>query len=89
MTKDMAQEDVNDIFTTLSQHEDEVKQLGAENKMVKDSLALMSERKKGSSFKSSSSYKSKSRKSRALLTEVTDSSTDNSSTEKKILQAEV
>ncbi|KAI3681518.1 hypothetical protein L6452_36317 [Arctium lappa] len=41
----------------------------------------MSERKKGSSFKSSSSYKSKSRKSRALLTEVTDSSTDKSSTE--------
>ncbi|KAI3718270.1 hypothetical protein L6452_19134 [Arctium lappa] len=81
MTKDMAQEDVNDIFTTLSQHEDEVKQLGAEKKMVKNSLALMSERNKGSSFKSSSSYKSKSRKSRALLTEVTDSSTDNSSTE--------
>ncbi|KAI3758780.1 hypothetical protein L6452_06352 [Arctium lappa] len=81
MTKDMAQEDVNDIFTTLSQHENEVKQLGAEKKMVKDSLALMSERKKGSSFKSSSSYKTKSRKSRALLTEVTDSSTDKSSTE--------
>ncbi|KAI3729623.1 hypothetical protein L6452_18284 [Arctium lappa] len=83
MTKDMAQEDVNDIFTTLSQHEDEVKQLGAEKKMVKDSLALMSERKKGSSSKSSSSYKSKSRKSKALLTEVTDSSTDESSTERE------
>ncbi|KAI3758543.1 hypothetical protein L6452_06110 [Arctium lappa] len=81
MTKDMALEDVNDIFTTLSQHEDEVKQLNEEKKIVKDSLALLSERKKGSSSKSSSSSKYKSRRSRAHLTELSDSSSDDCSSE--------
>ncbi|KAI3672509.1 hypothetical protein L6452_38598 [Arctium lappa] len=81
MTKEMELDDVNDIFTTLSQHEDEVKQLNEENKIVKDSLALFSERKKGSSSKSSSSSKYKSRRSRALLTELSDSSSDDSSSE--------
>ncbi|KAI3729878.1 hypothetical protein L6452_18550 [Arctium lappa] len=68
MSKNMAQEDVNDIFATLSQHEDEVNLLREEKKMVKDSLALLADKKKGSSSSSVSGSKSKLKKSKAYLT---------------------
>ncbi|KAI3771126.1 hypothetical protein L6452_02284 [Arctium lappa] len=84
MTKDMAQEDINDIFTTLAQHEDEVKLLNEEKKIVKDSLALLAERKKGSSSKTVSSSKYKSKKSKAFLTEPSQSSSEESSDETEV-----
>ncbi|KAI3669098.1 hypothetical protein L6452_40321 [Arctium lappa] len=87
MTKNMAQEDVNDMFSTLSQHEDEVKLLNEEKKIVKDSLALLAERKKDSSSKSVSTSKSKIKKSKAFLAELSQSSSESSSSDEAELHS--
>ncbi|KAI3702109.1 hypothetical protein L6452_27799 [Arctium lappa] len=65
-------------------HEDEVKLLNEEKKIVKDSLALLAERKKGSSSQSVSSSKSKLKKSKAFLTELTQSSSESSADEVEV-----
>ncbi|KAI3771354.1 hypothetical protein L6452_02517 [Arctium lappa] len=81
MSKNMDLEDVNDIFTTLCQHEDEVKVLSEEKKMVKESMSLLDEKK---SVRASTSFgsKSKSKLSKAYLTELPTSSFDSSVEEK-------
>ncbi|KAI3758426.1 hypothetical protein L6452_05987 [Arctium lappa] len=73
-----ALEDVNDIISTLSQHEDEVKLLNEEKKIVKYSLALLAKRKKGSISRSVFGSKSKLKKPKAYLTEITQSSYESS-----------
>lgn len=57
MSKNMDEEDVNDLFVTLNQHEDKVMKICAEKKMVVDSLTLLTE--KQNSLKISSSKHSK------------------------------
>ncbi|KAI3678364.1 hypothetical protein L6452_37652 [Arctium lappa] len=78
MSKNMAQENVTDIFSTLSQHEDEVRIINLESNKLKDYVALIAG--KGSV----SSARSKKKVSKALVTEVTDSDSDSSDEELEV-----
>ncbi|KAI3759306.1 hypothetical protein L6452_07022 [Arctium lappa] len=78
MSKNMARENVTDIFSTLAQHEDEVRSINNESNHLKDSVALIAD--KGSV----SSARSKKKVSKALVTEVTDSDSDSSDEELEV-----
>ncbi|KAI3758231.1 hypothetical protein L6452_05784 [Arctium lappa] len=78
MSKNMAQENVTDIFSTLAQHEDEVRSINNESTNLKDSVALIA----GKGYVSSA--RSKKKVSKALLTEVTDSDSASSDEELEI-----
>ncbi|KAI3685190.1 hypothetical protein L6452_34427 [Arctium lappa] len=73
MSKNMAQENVTDIFSTLSQHKDEVRSINNESNDLKDLVALIAGKGKCSSSGHVSSSKSKKKVSKAFVTELTDS----------------
>ncbi|KAJ9545160.1 hypothetical protein OSB04_024867 [Centaurea solstitialis] len=70
MNKNLAEEDLHDLYSILSQHEVKVKDIVTKQKSISDSLALLTEKKK--SVLSSASSKKKSH-SKALVTELSDS----------------
>ncbi|KAI3715346.1 hypothetical protein L6452_22325 [Arctium lappa] len=78
----MAQENVTDIFPTLSQHEDEVRTINNESNNLKDFVALIAG--KGKSSVPISSARLKKKVSKALVTEVTESDSASSDEELEI-----
>ncbi|KAJ9561525.1 hypothetical protein OSB04_006685 [Centaurea solstitialis] len=70
MNKNLAEEDLHDLYSILSQHEMKVKDIVTKQKSISDSLALLTEKKK--SVLPSASSKKKSH-SKALVTELSDS----------------
>ncbi|KAI3685663.1 hypothetical protein L6452_34918 [Arctium lappa] len=78
MSKNIAQENVTNIFCTLTRHGDEVRSINSDSNYLKDSVALIAG--KGSV----SSARSKQKVSKALVTEVTDSNSASSEEELKI-----
>ncbi|KAI3669401.1 hypothetical protein L6452_40636 [Arctium lappa] len=78
LSKNMAQENVTDIFSTLSQNEDEVRTINLESNKLKDSVALIADNAPVSSARS------KRKMSKALVTEVTDSDSVSSDEELEI-----
>ncbi|KAJ9553229.1 hypothetical protein OSB04_017274 [Centaurea solstitialis] len=73
MNKNLAEEDLHDLYSILSQHEVKVKDIVTKQKSISDSLALLTEKKK--SVLSSASSKKKSH-SKALVTELSDSDSE-------------
>ncbi|KAJ9541735.1 hypothetical protein OSB04_028241 [Centaurea solstitialis] len=73
MNKNLAEEDLHDLYSILSQHEVKVKDIVMKQKSISDSLALLTEKKK--SVLSSASSKKKSH-SKALVTELSDSDSE-------------
>ncbi|KAJ9553034.1 hypothetical protein OSB04_017079, partial [Centaurea solstitialis] len=73
MNKNLAEEDLHDLYSILSQHEMKVKDIVTKQKSITDSLALLTEKKK--SVLSSASSKKKSH-SKALVTELYDSDSE-------------
>ncbi|KAJ9538190.1 hypothetical protein OSB04_030923 [Centaurea solstitialis] len=73
MNKNLAEEDLHDLYSILSQHEVKVKDIVTKQKSISDSLALLTEKKK--SVLSSASTKKKSH-SKALVTELSDSDSE-------------
>ncbi|KAJ9561622.1 hypothetical protein OSB04_006782 [Centaurea solstitialis] len=72
MNKNLAEEDLPDLYSILSQHEVKVKYIVTKQKSISDSLALLTEKSK--SVLSSSSKKKNH--SKALVTELSDSDTE-------------
>ncbi|KAJ9557102.1 hypothetical protein OSB04_011716 [Centaurea solstitialis] len=73
MNKNLAEEDLHDLYSILSQHEVKVKDIVMKQKSISDSLALLTEKKK--SVLPSASSKKKSH-SKALVTELSDSDSE-------------
>ncbi|KAJ9557015.1 hypothetical protein OSB04_011629 [Centaurea solstitialis] len=73
MNKNLAEEDLHDLYSILSQHEMKVKDIVTKQKSISDSLALLTEKKK--SVLPSASSKKKSH-SKALVTELSDSDSE-------------
>ncbi|KAJ9567060.1 hypothetical protein OSB04_003026 [Centaurea solstitialis] len=73
MNKNLAEEDLHDLYSILSQHEVKVKDIVTKQKSISDSMALLTEKKK--SVLSSASSKKKSH-SKALVTELSDSDSE-------------
>ncbi|KAJ9547239.1 hypothetical protein OSB04_019782 [Centaurea solstitialis] len=73
MNKNLAEEDLHDLYFILSQHEVKVKDIVMKQKSISDSLALLTEKKK--SVLPSASSKKKSH-SKALVTELSDSDSE-------------
>ncbi|KAJ9544347.1 hypothetical protein OSB04_024054 [Centaurea solstitialis] len=73
MNKNLAEEDIHDLYSILSRHEVKVKDIVTKQKTIADSLALLTEKKK--SVLSSASSKKKSH-SKALVTELSDSDSE-------------
>ncbi|KAJ9547455.1 hypothetical protein OSB04_019998 [Centaurea solstitialis] len=73
MNKNLAEEDLHDLYSILSQHEVKVKDIVMKQKSISDSLALLTEKKK--SMLPSASSKKKSH-SKALVTELSDSDSE-------------
>ncbi|KAJ9536474.1 hypothetical protein OSB04_un000355 [Centaurea solstitialis] len=73
MNKNLAEEDLHDLYSILSQHEVNVKDIVMKQKSISDSLALLTEKKK--SVLPSASSKKKSH-SKALVTELSDSDSE-------------
>ncbi|KAJ9552916.1 hypothetical protein OSB04_016961 [Centaurea solstitialis] len=73
MNKNLAEEDVHDLYSILSQHEVKVKDIVTKQKSITDSLALLTEKNK--SVFSSTSSKKKSH-SKALVTKLSDSDSE-------------
>ncbi|KAJ9566733.1 hypothetical protein OSB04_002699 [Centaurea solstitialis] len=73
MNKNLAEEDLDDLYSILSQHEVKVKDIVTKQKSITDSLALLTEKNK--SVLSTASSKKKSH-SKALVTELSDSDSD-------------
>ncbi|KAJ9545175.1 hypothetical protein OSB04_024882 [Centaurea solstitialis] len=73
MNKNLAEEDLHDLYSILSQHEVKVKDIVTKQKSITDSLALLTEKNK--SVFSSASSKKKSH-SKALVTELSDSDSE-------------
>ncbi|KAJ9544246.1 hypothetical protein OSB04_023953 [Centaurea solstitialis] len=69
MNKNLAEEDLHDLYSILSQHEVKVKDIVMKQKSISDSLALLTEKSK-SILSSGSKKKSHSK---ALVTELSDS----------------
>ncbi|KAI3715524.1 hypothetical protein L6452_22509 [Arctium lappa] len=82
MSKNMAQENVTNIFSTLSQHEDEVRTINNESNNLKESVALIAG--KGKSYVPISSARSKKKVSKALVTEFTKSDSATSDEELEV-----
>ncbi|KAJ9536171.1 hypothetical protein OSB04_un000651 [Centaurea solstitialis] len=72
MNKNLAEEDLHDLYSILSQHEVKVKDIVTKQKSITDSLALLTEKSK-SVLSSSSKKKSHSK---ALVTELSDSDSE-------------
>ncbi|KAJ9544645.1 hypothetical protein OSB04_024352 [Centaurea solstitialis] len=72
MNKNLAEEDLHDLYSILSQHEVKVKDIVTKQKSITDSLALLTEKTKSVL---SSSLKKKSH-SKALVTELSDSDSE-------------
>ncbi|KAJ9546668.1 hypothetical protein OSB04_019211 [Centaurea solstitialis] len=72
MNKNLAEEDLHDLYSILSQHEVKVKDIVMKQKSISDSLALLTEKK---SMLPSASSKKKSH-SKALVTELSDSDSE-------------
>ncbi|KAJ9546974.1 hypothetical protein OSB04_019517 [Centaurea solstitialis] len=72
MNKNLAEEDLHDLYSILSQHEVKVKDIVTKQKSITDSLALLT--KKNKSVLSSSSKKKSH--SNALVTELSDSDSE-------------
>ncbi|KAJ9536351.1 hypothetical protein OSB04_un000469 [Centaurea solstitialis] len=73
MNKNLAEEDLHDLYSILSQHEVKVKDIVTKQKSITDSLALLTEKNK--SVFSSTSSKKKSH-SKALVTELSNSDSE-------------
>ncbi|KAJ9539054.1 hypothetical protein OSB04_031787 [Centaurea solstitialis] len=73
MNKNLAEEDLHDLYSILSQHEVKVKDIVTKQKSISNSLALLTEKKK--SVLPSASSKKKSH-SKALVTELSDSDSE-------------
>ncbi|KAJ9539175.1 hypothetical protein OSB04_031908 [Centaurea solstitialis] len=72
MNKNLAEEDLHDLYSILSQHEVKVKHIVMKQKSISDSLALLTEKSK-SVLSSGSKKKSHSK---ALVTELSDSDSE-------------
>ncbi|KAJ9561626.1 hypothetical protein OSB04_006786 [Centaurea solstitialis] len=72
MNKNLAEEDLHDLYSILSQHEVKVKDIVMKQKSISDSLALLTEKSK-SVLSSGSKKKSHSK---ALVTELSDSDSE-------------
>ncbi|KAJ9542659.1 hypothetical protein OSB04_029165 [Centaurea solstitialis] len=73
MNKNLAEEDLHDLYSILSQHEVKVKDIVMKQKSIYDSLALLTEKKKSGIPSASSKKKSHSK---ALVTELSDSDSE-------------
>ncbi|KAJ9545000.1 hypothetical protein OSB04_024707 [Centaurea solstitialis] len=73
MNKNLAEEDLHDLYSILSQHEMKVKDIVTKQKSISDSLALLTEKKKSVLPSASSTKKSHSK---ALVTELSDSDSE-------------
>ncbi|KAJ9539388.1 hypothetical protein OSB04_032121 [Centaurea solstitialis] len=73
MNKNLAEQDLHDLYSILSQHEVKVKDIVMKQKSISDSLALLTEKKK--SVLPSASSKKKSH-SKALVTELSDADSE-------------
>ncbi|KAI3685664.1 hypothetical protein L6452_34919 [Arctium lappa] len=78
MSKNIAQENVTNIFCTLTRHGNEVRSINNDSNNLKDSVALIA----GKGYVSSA--RSKQKVSKALVTEVTDSNSASSEEELEI-----
>ncbi|KAJ9545044.1 hypothetical protein OSB04_024751 [Centaurea solstitialis] len=70
MNKNLAEEDLYDLYSILSQHEVKVKDIVTKQESISDSLALLTEKSKTKSVLSSSSKKKNH--SKALVTELSE-----------------